>query len=132
MNSEHIKFREELRSRGHDMAEEGDTTVFLDKMGRQCLVSEMGEDLLMFGVVNITSDEAMEMALGREVDLDADIETLGLDVRVSNLLRREGVYDVGQLASKRHSDVSSMRGVGIGTMRDIERALELVGLSLRK
>lgn len=56
------------------------------------------------------------------------LEELGLTVRTFNLLRRWGVLTIGDLARRHRSQLESMPNVGMGTMREVDAAMEAHGL----
>ncbi len=60
--------------------------------------------------------------------LDRSIKKLAIDVRALNILDREGVKTIRQLANKTEAEVSDYRNMGEGTMRCIIQALAEHGL----
>jgi hypothetical protein len=68
----------------------------------------------------------------REPDEITLIEQLGLPVRVSNALRRNGIVTVGQLTCMCYADLTSLRDIGSVSKCAIRIALDRAGLKCKE
>jgi len=59
------------------------------------------------------------------------VTNLNLSVRTMNCLRRGNIETVGQIISKRESELLSLRNFGLKSKEEIEKRLEELGLSLK-
>lgn len=68
--------------------------------------------------------EPQDLALPAGLDLGTPVEALPLSVRAKNALDRAGVLQMRELLAIPNNQLSSMRGVGHGTWRDIRTLLD--------
>ena len=61
---------------------------------------------------------------------DETIESLSLAVRTYNCLRRANIISVSELAAKTRGELLAIRGMGVTSVRDVEKSLMDCGLRL--
>ena len=60
------------------------------------------------------------------------VESLGLSTRATNVLRRNKVFDVADLAKTTISDLQRMRGIGVITVAEIKGVAKELGIILQE
>lgn len=61
-----------------------------------------------------------------------DLEDLDLTIRAYNVLRREGINNVGQLCTRTRDDLLDMRNMGETGLRSVVDGLARIGLTLKE
>lgn len=64
-------------------------------------------------------------------DNGSDIDDLDLPIRAHNALRAAGIRTVAQLTARSPGELLPLRGVGVGSVTDIQNALAAHGLKLK-
>lgn len=62
--------------------------------------------------------------------LDRPVSLLDLTTRPGNCLRREGVFTLGDLVALTEQELSDIRNMGEGSVREVTRNLDAIGLQL--
>ena len=65
-------------------------------------------------------------------NLDKTIADIGLTPRTYHCLRKAGIWTVGDLVELSRKDIKGIRGSVRRTVEEVERALQGLGLGLRK
>ena len=78
------------------------------------------------------TDVAPAAAAGADEKLSTPISALDLSIRASNCLEAEGIQTVGELVAKTEEELLKFKNFGRTSLREVEKKLESLGLSIVK
>ena len=76
--------------------------------------------------------EAAAVGSGSDEKLSMPISALDLSIRASNCLEAEGIQTVGELVAKTEEELLKFKNFGRTSLREVEKKLESLGLSIVK
>lgn len=78
------------------------------------------------------SENAVADTSGSDEKLSTPISALDLSIRASNCLEAEGIQTVGDLIAKTEEELLKFKNFGRTSLREVEKKLEVLGLSIIK
>jgi DNA-directed RNA polymerase subunit alpha len=75
---------------------------------------------------------AVSASAGSDEKLSTPISALDLSIRASNCLEAEGIQTVGELVAKTEDELLKFKNFGRTSLREVEKKLEALGLSIVK
>jgi Bacterial RNA polymerase, alpha chain C terminal domain len=77
------------------------------------------------------SDDFSFMLYGDLINFDSPIENLGMTVRATGFLNKNGILYLRDLLGKTEGDILRIKNLGRGSLDEIKRTLDQMGLKLK-